>query len=86
MNDEFSNINDRELSPLSSNDIGDSKRSKSNDLPNHHSYNKMSRAATTTTVTPTTLTNEHDGSPPPICKKAYIPGKSAPFCVFKFPR
>jgi hypothetical protein len=74
MNDEFSNLNDRELSPLSSNDIGDSKRSKS-DMPNHHSYNKLSRAATTTTVTPT-LTNERDGSPIAICnQKPYIPSK-----------
>lgn len=68
--DEFSDLHDRELSPLSSNDVlGEQiKHSRSN---HHHDYNKMSLAGTTS-MTPT---NEHDITPPACNQKAYIPGE-----------
>ena len=52
--DEFSELHDRELSPLSSNDIGVDR--KSNDLMNHHDYQKIA------TSTPP-RTNNHSGTP-----------------------
>jgi hypothetical protein len=39
-------LHDRELSPLSSNDIGGDKRSKSSNIPNHYNKSNMKRSVT----------------------------------------
>lgn len=47
--DDHMGLHDRELSPLSSNDLGDKMyRSKANDLPNH--YNKSMKRSVTDTI------------------------------------
>lgn len=67
-------LNDRELSPLSSNDLGDKMyRSKTNDLPNH--FNKTMKRSVTDTIRDHA---EDDSEMPSISfqKPAYIPSKS----------
>lgn len=66
-------LHDRELSPLSSNDIGDKMyRSKGNDMPNH--FNKTMKRSVTDTIRDQT---DGDSEMPimSIQKPAYIPGK-----------
>lgn len=63
-------LHDRELSPLSSNDIGD-KRSKVSNIPNH--YNKTMKRSVTDTIR-----EQLEGDiemPMPNQKPAYIPSK-----------
>lgn len=67
-------LHDRELSPLSSNDIGDKTRSKPNDMPNH--FNKSMKRSVTDTI----RDHYEDESDMPMTmvlnqKPAYIPGK-----------
>jgi hypothetical protein len=61
---------DRELSPLSSNDIGD-KLYRDNEIPNHHYHKSMKRSVTDT------IRDQLDGEPdlPIMVQKAYIPSE-----------
>lgn len=65
-------LRDRELSPLSSNDIGD-KLHRSNEIPNHHHFHKSMKRSVTDTIR-----DQLDGDsdmPIMIQKPAYIPGE-----------
>lgn len=73
LTDDQMGLHDRELSPLSSNDIGDKMyRSKGNDMPNH--FNKTMKRSVTDTIRDQT---DGDSEMPimSIQKPAYIPGK-----------
>jgi hypothetical protein len=67
-------LHDRELSPLSSNDIGDKiSRSKANDMPNH--FNSMKRSVTDT-IRDQLDRDDTDMPIMSIQKPAYIPGEN----------
>lgn len=71
--DDHMGLNDRELSPLSSNDLGDKMyRVKQNDFPNH--FNKTMKRSVTDTIRDHA---EDDSDMPSISiqKPAYIPSK-----------
>jgi hypothetical protein len=71
LTDDQMGLRDRELSPLSSNDIGD-KLHRSNEIPNHHFHKSMKRSVTDT------IRDQLDGEDMPVMsiqKPAYIPGK-----------
>lgn len=77
MDDDFTGLNDRELSPLSSNDIGVSKsRSKSNEMSNHHNFTRSMKRSITDPAN-NIIANDLDLSSPTSNqqKPAYIPGK-----------
>ena len=77
MNDDFTGLNDRELSPLNSNDIGISKsRSKSNEMSNHHNFTRSMKRSITDPANNITE-NDYDITSPTSNqqKQAYIPGK-----------
>jgi hypothetical protein len=66
-------LHDRELSPLSSNDIGDKMHHSRIEMPNH--YNKRMKRSVTDTIR-----DQHDGDleiqmPMTLQKPAYIPGE-----------
>lgn len=66
-------LHDRELSPLSSNDIGDKiSRTKVNDMPNH--FNKSMKRSVTDTIRDQ-LDGDSDMPIMSIQKPAYIPGE-----------
>lgn len=72
INDDLMGLHDRELSPLSSNDIAD-RRSKASDTPNHFEHKSMKRSVTDT------IRHQHDDNLDlpimSIQKPAYIPGQ-----------
>lgn len=69
--DDQMGLHDRELSPLSSNDIGD-KRSKISNIPNH--YNKTMKRSVTDTIRDCQLEGDID-MPIQNQKPAYIPSE-----------
>lgn len=73
LNDDQMGLHDRELSPLSSNDIGDKiSRSKVNDMPNH--FHKSMKRSVTDTIRDH-LDGDTDMPIMSVQKPAYIPGK-----------
>ncbi|CAO1373521.1 unnamed protein product [Diamesa hyperborea] len=77
LDDDFTGLNDRELSPLSSNDIGVSKsRSKSNEMSNHHNFTRSMKRSITDPAN-NIIANDLDLSSPTSNqqKPAYIPVK-----------
>ncbi|KAG5675811.1 hypothetical protein PVAND_005682 [Polypedilum vanderplanki] len=70
LNDDQMGLHDRELSPISSNDIGD-KRNKVSNIPNH--YNKTMKRSVTDTIREQ-LEGDNE-MPMPNQKPAYIPIK-----------
>lgn len=66
-------LHDRELSPLSSNDIGDKTHRRVNDVPNH--FNKTMKRSVTDTIRDQ-LDDESEIPNVSVQKPAYIPGKS----------
>lgn len=78
LNDDQMGLHDRELSPLSSNDIGDKiSRSKVNDMPNH--FNKSMKRSVTDTIREQ-LENDLDMPIMSVQKPAYIPGEIGNCC------
>lgn len=72
LTDDQMGLHDRELSPLSSNDIGDKiSRSKVNDMPNH--FNKTMKRSVTDTIRDHLDDDESDMPIVSIQKPAYIP-------------
>lgn len=70
--DDQMGLHDRELSPLSSNDIGD-KRSKISNIPNH--YNKTMKRSVTDTIREQLEGDIEIEMPIQNQKPAYIPSK-----------